>query len=364
MTTAHDEPAPRGGAKKRRSLGLLTLKVGVTLGLLAFLLQRMVSRDGVDVLLERASHLALGWVAVAVALHFASVAAGVFRWRVLLRERGLELPLPFLFRSFLVGRFVGAFTPSTAGLDGYRLWDVGRVTDDYTRSGAVIVVEKLVGLVGMASVCLALLPFGLLERLGVGGVLVALGMAAVALLGLFLLSSPTRTAKLAKLAPGPLRARATKIAEAMSGGVSLRALSAALALGIASHAALSATFAASGLAVGIELSPLTLLGVGNAIVISVLLPVSIGGIGVREGVAVALLVAAGDGSVTTTDAMLLSLVGYLTGQAPALLGGALMASSRGPRVSARREPASPAEGDVEGHASLDRAAAIGDAARA
>lgn len=57
---------------------------------------------------------------------------------------------------------------------------------------------------------------------------------------------------------------------------------------------------------------------------------SIGGVGVREGVAVALLVSAGDGSVTTTDAMLLALVGYLTGQAPALLGGILLAISRDP----------------------------------
>ncbi len=323
------------------------MKAIVTLGLLGFLLRRMFLRDGVEVLAERASHLALGWILVAIALHFASAMAGVLRWRVLLRERGLELPLAFLVRSFLVGRFVGAFTPSTAGLDGYRLWDVGRRTGDYARSGAVIVVEKLVGLVGMASVCLALLPFGLFERLGVGGVLVALAMALSAALGLFVLSSPARAASLAALAPARLRPRATKIADAMAGGASPRALGAALLLGIASHAALSATFAASGLAVGIDLSPLTLLGVGNAIVISVLLPISIGGIGIREGVAVALLVAAGDGSVATTDAMLLALVGYLTGQAPALVGGLLLAASRSPGAGAvgapRSEDAPPSE---------------------
>jgi glycosyltransferase 2 family protein len=324
------EPSRAGSVPHRRRWALLAAKAAVTLGLMGWLVRQMLLRDGVDALLDRAQHLAPGWLLASVALHFASVTTGVLRWRVLLGARGVTQPLGVLFRSFLAGRFLGAFTPSTTGLDGYRLWDIGRRTGDYTTSGAVILVEKLVGLVGMATVCLVLLPFGLLERLGLVGALAALGMAAVALLGLFVLASPARAAALARLAPRPVRGRATKIAEALAGGLSWRGLAAALGLGILSHAFLSATFAASGFAVGLGLAPLTLLAVGNAIVISVLLPISIGGVGVREGVAVALLVAAGDGSVTTTDAMLLALVGYLTGQAPALLGGLLLVMSRDP----------------------------------
>lgn len=307
---------------------LLGLKAAVTFGLLGWLVRQMLLRDGVDVLVARARELDPGWTLVAVLLHFGAVTAGVLRWRVLLDARRLGQPLPSLYRSFLIGRFVGAFTPSTTGLDGYRLWDVGRKTGDYAGSGAVILVEKLVGLVGMAAVCVALLPFGLLERLGVLGVAFALAMAGVALVGLFVIASPSRATSLARLAPGPIRGRAQKIAEALSGGLAPGRVLGALSLGIASHAFLSSTFAASGLAVGVTVDPMTLLAVGNAIVISVLLPVSIGGVGVREGVSVALLVSAGSGAVTTTDAMLLALVGYLTGQVPALVGGLLLAFSR------------------------------------
>lgn len=317
----------RPPAPPRRRWILLGIKVAVTLSLLGWLVRQMLLRDGVDALIESASGLDPAWVAAAIALHFGAVTAGVLRWRTLLLARGVEQPLGVLFRSFLIGRFVGAFTPSTTGLDGYRLWDIGRRTGDYATSGAVILVEKLVGLVGMATVCLCLLPFGLAERLGLGGVLVAVGMASVALVGLFVLSSPARAARLAKLAPGPLRGRATKLAEALAGGLRLGSTVRALALGIGSHAFLSATFAASGLALGVEVAPLTLLAVGNAIVIAVLLPISIGGVGVREGAAVALLVAAGSGAVSTTEAVMLALVGYLTGQAPALLGGTLLAFS-------------------------------------
>lgn len=327
---ATETQATEGKAPRRtRRWVFLGVKAAVTLGLLAWLVRQMLLRDGIDALLESAARLDPAWVCAAVALHFGAVTAGVLRWRTLLVARGIHQPTTVLFRSFLIGRFVGAFTPSTTGLDGYRLWDVGRRTGDYATSGAVILVEKLVGLVGMASVCLALLPFGLIERLGVAGVLVAVGMAAVALLGLFVLASPGRAASLARFAPGPVRGRATKLAEALAGGLALGSTARALALGIASHAFLSATFAASGLALGVAVPTTTLLAVGNAIVIAVLLPVSIGGVGVREGAAVALLVSAGagvaaSGTITTTEAVVLALVGYLTGQAPALVGGLLL----------------------------------------
>ena len=86
-----------------------------------------------------------------------------------------------------------------------------------------------------------------------------------------------------------------------------------------------------------------MLVVGNAIVIAVLLPLSIGGVGVREGVAVVLLATAG---VSSTDAVLVALLGYLTGQVPALLGGGLMAISRGAASATGPAPVSPAETSV------------------
>ena len=303
---------------------LVALKVLVTLSLLGFLVHQMWQRDGIDALVVRLQQLDPIWVVGAIALHFGAVTAGVLRWRTLLASRGLSLPFGTLYRSFLVGRFVGAFTPSTTGLDGYRLWDVGRRTGEVVKSGAVILIEKLVGLIGMATVCDHLLPFGLMDRLGFAGVAMALGMAGVAVLGLLLLSSPTRTSWVATKLPKALRGRAEKLAASLAGGLTWSSLGAALLMGIASHACLSATFAAAGIALHLDVSPFVLLAVGNAIVVSVLLPVSVGGVGVREGVAVALLVSS---TVTTTDAVALAVLGYLTGQAPALLGGLLLTFS-------------------------------------
>lgn len=327
MSAPHSLPPP---PKPRTARGrvLFVLKVVVSVGLLGWLVRSMLLRDGVDGLLERLSTLSWPWLLACVVIHFAAVAAGTLRWRELLLARAIDLPRAWLYRTFLVGRFFGAFTPSTTGLDGYRGIEVARRTGHGATSAAVIVIEKLFGLVGMAVVCAALLPFGLVQRLGVTAIAAALGMAAIAGLGLFLVASPERAVSLARFAPGPLKKRVTSLASALAGaGLSSGTVVRALSLGVVTHLMLSATFVASGFALGVDVGFFELLSVGNAIVLAVLLPVSIGGVGVREGAAVLLLSGAG---VATTDAVLLALLSYLTGQVPALAGGLLLLGS-GPK---------------------------------
>lgn len=302
---------------------LLAAKAVVSLALVGWLGSRMLERDGVDALLARLESVELGWLGVALALHFAAVLAGVTRWRLLLRAVRVELPLGWLARSYLIGRFIGAFTPSTTGLDGWRLYDAGRASGALARSGAAIGVEKLVGLIGMTLVCAALVPFGGVRLMGPSALYVAGALGVGAALGLFAIASPRLVARAVALTPRLVRGRMEKALEALEASrLSLGAVTRAVLLGVLAHLALSAVFAATAHALGVDVALSTLLVVGNAIVLAVLLPISVGGVGVREGVAVMLLAGAG---VDGTDAVLIALLGYLTGQVPALLGGALMA---------------------------------------
>ena len=333
------EATPPKKTRGPRAYAMLAIKLVVTIGLLAWLGRSIATREGMGELAAHAEGMAWTPMFAAVALHFVAVLAGVLRWRVLLGGRGLRLPLTTLTRSFLVGRFLGAFTPSTTGLDGYRLYDVGRRTGDVAGSTATIAVEKLVGLVGMAVVCALLFPFGLRERLGSSALVIALAMASVAGLGLFAMASPARAQKLVALLPAFLRTRVEKIVVALlGGGLRMETLALALALGIAQHLALSATFAASGLAFHVAVPIPTLLSVGNAIVIAVLVPISIGGVGVREGVAVALLASAG---IDTSDAVLLALGSWLAGQVPALVGGLALLAPDVETASPKKAPTDP-----------------------
>lgn len=319
--------------RPRRRAWWIWPKVFVSAALLLWLGVRMVQRDGIEALADRLAGIDPAWLCVGIALHFAAVFAGVARWRLLLRAAGIECGPGRLLRSFLVGRFVGAFTPSTTGLDGWRLYDVGREHGAMGKSAAVIVVEKLVGLIGMALVCAALVPFGGVELLGPGALFAAIAMASVAALGLFLIRRPDWLVGCAGMLPRRVRALGKRVAEAL-GASRLRGpdLARAVSLGVVSHIALSSVSVATAFAIGVDASPATLLVVGNAITLAVLLPVSVGGVGVREGVAVVLLASAG---VSSTDAVLVALLGYLTGQVPALLGGGLL-------LTGTREVPSPA----------------------
>ena len=331
-----------------RRKALIWVKALVSLGLLTWLAVRMFRRDGVQVLFDRVTSLDPAWLLVAVGLHFVAVLSGVLRWRTLLDAAGLRFGFGRLLRSFLVGRFYGAFTPSTTGLDGWRLYDIGTESGEMPRSGAVIVVEKLVGLIGMALVCAGLVPLGGIELMGPLAPIAAAAMAVGAFLGLWLMSKPGWLEWCFSRVPGErVAALGQRIVDALGrarldGSTTAKAI----ALGVVSHLALSSVFFATALAVGVDQGAWTMLVAGNAITLAVLFPISIGGVGVREGVAVVLLAAVGVGS---TDATLLALLGYLTGQVPALLGGLLTLRSRdrGSRDSGSRDSGSRDSGSAQ-----------------
>ncbi len=304
----------------RRRL-IAVAKLTSSVGLLSWLVMRMIERDGIEVLRDRLGSLDFGFLSVAVALHGAAVLAGTTRWRLLLRAAHVELGHAWLLRSFLIGRFVGAFTPSTSGLDGWRLWEVGRASGSMGKSAAAIVVEKLTGLLAMALVSAALCLIGGTELLGSGALALCALFGVGALIGLFLLPRAQLLAPLSRRIPR-LQKALDALAETRLSG---KQLGVAIALGVLSHLALSAVFWATARALSIPIDAPTLFAVGNVIVLAVLLPISVGGLGVRESVAVVLLSAVGIGS---TDAVLVALLGYLTGQVPALAGGILFAAKR------------------------------------
>ena len=61
------------------------------------------------------------FVSLAAGVKFLGILSSMYRWIVLLRGQQIEFPFKHIFGSFLIGRFIGTFLPSTAGLDGYKL---------------------------------------------------------------------------------------------------------------------------------------------------------------------------------------------------------------------------------------------------
>ncbi len=101
------------------------------------------------------------WVGLATAIKLVGILASMRRWLILLRGQGIELPFKHVFGSFMIGRFIGTFLPSTAGLDGYTLYDAARFSGRTVEVTAAKALEKVIGVFGIFLTFLVSLPFGI-----------------------------------------------------------------------------------------------------------------------------------------------------------------------------------------------------------
>ena len=168
-----------------------------------------LSRDSLSLLhdLQRplVSSSVLFWLFMALLAHLAGVGFGALRWRVLLSGLGFPIRFAVLVRSWLVGRFFGAVFFGVAGRDAYRLYDSARRVDRVIEPAAVLVIERICGLVAFYVVMVASVPivrqFVTVDRQW----LVATGTVSgfLAVLGLLLVFHPTLGLFLANVMPAP-----------------------------------------------------------------------------------------------------------------------------------------------------------------
>jgi arylsulfatase A-like enzyme/uncharacterized membrane protein YbhN (UPF0104 family) len=103
----------------------------------------------------------LAFCGAAAGIKFIGILASMYRWTVLLRGQGIDFPFRHIFGSFLIGRFIGTFLPSTAGLDGYKLYDAARFSGKTVEATATTAIEKVMGVFGIFLSFLVALPFGI-----------------------------------------------------------------------------------------------------------------------------------------------------------------------------------------------------------
>jgi len=101
------------------------------------------------------------FVALGTGIKIVGIFSSIYRWHLLLRGQGIRFPFRHVAGSFLIGRFIGTFLPSTIGLDGYKLYDAARFSGRTVEATAATIVEKLLGGVfGIFLTFLFTFPFG------------------------------------------------------------------------------------------------------------------------------------------------------------------------------------------------------------
>ena len=121
---------------KRRLI--LLAKLAVMAGLLAVLYRN------VDFTAFRAAlaGLAWGWIPLIYILLLLNTALNSWKWGLLLQADGIAIPLRSLMCSHLIGTFFNLFLPSSIGGDAYRVVDVGRRAGAKSFAAVFAVVQR------------------------------------------------------------------------------------------------------------------------------------------------------------------------------------------------------------------------------
>jgi glycosyltransferase 2 family protein len=135
-------PAPT----RKRGLLRILIRIAVGAGVLGFLL---VKAD-VGKLWDTIRTADVSFLIAALGAIFTGLIVSAFRWKAYLDA--LELPLPYgtLFRLYFVGTFFNAFLPTGIGGDAYKALRLGRDSESMAPAFASVFLDRFAGVVGMA----------------------------------------------------------------------------------------------------------------------------------------------------------------------------------------------------------------------
>jgi uncharacterized protein (TIRG00374 family) len=300
---------------------LSTLAKLVVSGTVVLLLLR---RIGVESVVTELAKTQGGWVGLALAVFALSNLLGAVQWRWFLLSRGVELPFATVVAFYHVGLFFNNFLIGYVGGDVFRIYDAARASGRTAEAASAVFFDRLVGFVALTTMALGA-SFFLLHAYDVGPALLAMPILlmtlwAVALATLF---HSRLAGKLASagdvLLPRGLRLRLFNLywqLHAFRHERGLLARAFGLSLVVQTLRVLVHYFTARAVGLNTHLAYFVIFVPIIALVSS--LPITFGGIGVREQSAVSLF---GQAGVAPGPVTAMEFLAYLVGIACSIPGG-------------------------------------------
>lgn len=128
---------------KKKDILILILKCAVSFSLLGFILFFKIPLKEIKNVIISAD---FGWIIASFSLHSLGLLISAVRWRILIRAQNDDAPLLFLAKSYLVGSFFNNLLPTRIGGDAVRVWDGSRLSRSVLKSFAIVLVERLTGI--------------------------------------------------------------------------------------------------------------------------------------------------------------------------------------------------------------------------
>jgi len=139
---------PRPASSPARRYVLLAAKLSVSIILLVVLF----SKIDVAQLWQTARSASVPWLLVALTVFGASTLVAVWRWNLLLKTQRLDITFRSLLGTFLVSTYFNNFLPSNIGGDVIRITDTGRRANSKTLATTVVLMDRILGLIALTFV--------------------------------------------------------------------------------------------------------------------------------------------------------------------------------------------------------------------
>lgn len=305
-------------------------KLVLSVGLMAFVL----SRVPIDRVLDLLGAADMRWLGAAWLLLVASNVVGAYQWNRLLQAVGLRMPFPRVVAIYHVGLFFNNFLPANIGGDIARVLDASREQPSRAAAFSTVLMDRLIGTVVLGGIAvMTTLP--LLNRFHLSmiyALLLAFFIAGVTIMWAVLhpgfLTLVERV--LARVGLGWLKPRLDSVSEHLGLLRGRRGLLAELmVVAIVVQVSRILVHVLVGVALGLAIPVTYFFLFVPLLAVIVSLPISLNGIGVREGAGIVIFGLIG---VSRAEAFTLQFATYLVALAVSLLGGLVVLA----RVPGRR----------------------------
>lgn len=284
----------------------LIFKTIVSVGLLILVFTQIDIRQ----VWERLQYISIPFVIFALLYYTGCQWLSCIRWQIILRSTLHSLPMKLLVSSYFAGMFLNTFLPGSVGGDVYRVYQVAQASQDSEVAFVSVFLERITGMFALSAIALLGLPpaFKLIGRWDI--ILLLVGCTAVLVGAVLLMSSPRLLILvepwLERLRMGKLAARFARIQILLRKfAQDHKALAITLSLSVVLQLIIIYYYYLIAQQLEIAVSYLELLVFIPIVTVISLLPISLGGLGLKEGVISYLFSRVG---LTVEQALLLSLI--------------------------------------------------------
>jgi len=301
------------------------LKVIVSLSLIAYLIYKYWDEILDFLTTVTVEDINFYFLFLAAFMHLTGLLISAVRWKMLLQLHGVNPTINYLNKSLLIGIFLNNFLPSSIGGDTYRAYDAATLKNSgWPKSISAILVERGTGVIGL--VCFVLLSLFLGFRLTEFNTIFLVVIILFVLVSIFLLLllNPRLLKPLNFLFKikfmRKLKDKLKSIVEAFAVFSNKKVLFVVVFLSFLMQFNVILHYYFAALALKIDISFVSFLFMVPIVLLVAMIPISIGGIGIRENTTVYFLVSFG---VLTSKAAIFPLLILFMLLLESIIGGVL-----------------------------------------